>query len=188
MGAIFSCLRDGEMVRGDPVEHSMRSGVGTALRPAPPGACEASASIISSSQRPHCSASAHHESTHTPAGVWDAQTGAFSSELRLALTELDKPLLEVLEIGHIRLLRSEWLLKQKDSFILPRRQELEELEKLGQSPLLSCEEAVALIRRGDRSVGALTYRWLTAKHPVSPQPPSPCPSPRILPILVDASR
>jgi len=170
MGAIVSCLRDGEMVRGDPVEHSMRRGVGTPLRPAPPGVyatapCEASASIISSSQRPHCSASAHHESTHTPPGVWGAQTGAFSSELRLALTELDKPLLAVLKIGDIRLLRSEWLLKQEDSFILPRRQELEELEKAGQSPLLSCEEAVELIERGDRSVGALTYRWLTAKHP-----------------------
>jgi len=125
--------------------------------------------------------------------VWDAQPGAFSSELRSALTELDKPLLAVLKNGDIRLLRSEWLLKQKDSFILPQRQEVEkleveELEKRGQSPLLSCEEAVALIERGDRSVGALTYRWLTAKHPVSPQPPSPCPSPRVLPILVDASR
>lgn len=148
---------------------------------------EASASS-SSSQRPQGSASARHGSTHTQAGVRDAQPGALSYELRLALTELDEPLLAVLANGDIRLLRSEWLLEQRDGFILPRRQELEELEKQGQSPLLSCEEAVALIKRGDRSVGALTYRWLTAKHPVSPQPPSPCPSPRVLPILVDSSR
>ena len=102
--------------------------------------------------------------------MWDAPAGTFSSELRLELTELDEPLLAVLANGDIRLLRSEWLLEQPEGYILPRRQELEELEKQGQSPLLSCEEAVALIKRGDRSVGALTYRWLTAKHPVSAHP------------------
>ena len=130
--------------------------------------CEASASSSSpgGSQRPHGSASARHESTHTQAGVWEAPAGAFSSELRLELTELEEPLLAVLANGDIRLLRSEWLLEQPEGYILPRRQELEELERQGQSPLLSCEEAVALIKRGDRSVGALTYRWLTAKHPV----------------------
>ena len=54
---------------------------------------------------------------------------ATSCDLRVALTELDEPLLAVLANGDIRLLRSEWLLEQPDGFILPRRQELEELEK-----------------------------------------------------------
>ena len=149
--------------------------------------CEASASSSSgcSQQGRHGSAaSALHESTHTEAGVWDAQPDALPSDLRDALTELDAPLLAVLANGSIRLLRSKWLLAQPDGYTLPRRQELEELEKQGQSPLLSCEEAVALIKRGDRSVGALTYRWLTAKHPVSPHPPSLTAKP----FLVDASR
>ena len=96
-------------------------------------------------------------------------TGAPSSDLHALLTELDEPLLKVLRAGDIRLVRSAWLCKQPDGFILQRRQELEGLGKPGhQSPLLSPEEAVNLVKRGDRSVGALTHRWLTARHPVSP--------------------
>ena len=47
------------------------------------------------------------------------------------------------------------------------RQELETLEATGAapSPLLSPAEAVALVRRGDRSAGALTYGWPTRAHP-----------------------
>ena len=33
------------------------------------------------------------------------------------------------------------------------------------SPLMSTDEAVAVIRRGDRSAGALTYGWLAHFHP-----------------------
>ena len=44
-------------------------------------------------------------------------------------------------------------------------QQLEALERTGDSPLLSPEEAVALVRRGDRSVGALSYGWLSAGDP-----------------------
>jgi hypothetical protein len=56
---------------------------------------------------------------------------------------------------------------QPDNFKMPNRQELEALEKSGASPspLLSGEEAAALVRRGDRSIGALTYGWLMSGDP-----------------------
>jgi hypothetical protein len=69
--------------------------------------------------------------------------------------------------GAIRLLCVKWLLMQPDNFKMPNRQELEALEKSGASPspLLSGEEAAALVRRGDRSIGALTYGWLMSGDP-----------------------
>ncbi len=88
-------------------------------------------------------------------------------KLRQTLTELDAILIQVLLQGAIRLLRVEWLMKQLDDFKMPNRQALEELEKSGASPspLLSGEEAAALVRRGDRSIGALTYGWLMSGDP-----------------------
>ena len=46
-------------------------------------------------------------------------------------------------------------------------QQLEELERSGASPspLLSPEEAAALILQGDRSVGAVTHGWLSPGNP-----------------------
>ena len=60
-----------------------------------------------------------------------------------------------------------WLLARPDGFRLTYRQELEALERNGASPspLLSPEEAVELIERGNRSVGALTYPWVMDSHP-----------------------
>ncbi len=88
-------------------------------------------------------------------------------KLHRALTELDAILIQVLLRGAIRLLRVEWLMKQLDHFRMPRRQVLEELEVSGvlPSPLLSGEEAAALVRRGNRSIGALTYGWLSPGDP-----------------------
>ena len=88
-------------------------------------------------------------------------------KLPKALSELDTILIDVLLSGAIRLLRVEWLMKQLDDFKMPNRQELEKLEKSGvsPSPLLSGEEAAALVRRGDRSIGALTYGWLSPGDP-----------------------
>ena len=82
-------------------------------------------------------------------------------KLPKALSDLDAILIEVLVSGAIRLLRVEWLMKQLDNFKMPNRQELEKLENSGESPspLLSGEEAAALVQRGDRSIGALTYGW-----------------------------
>ena len=89
------------------------------------------------------------------------------SKLRQALTELDKIVIDVLLRGAIRLLCVKWLLMQPDNFKLPNRQKLEEIERSGvlPSPLLSCKEAAALVERGDRSIGALTYGWLSPGDP-----------------------
>jgi hypothetical protein len=88
-------------------------------------------------------------------------------KLPKALSDLDAILIEVLVSGAIRLLRVEWLMKQLDNFKMPNRQELEKLENSGESPspLLSGEEAAALVQRGDRSIGALTYGWLSPGDP-----------------------
>ena len=88
-------------------------------------------------------------------------------EVREVLAALDEHLIEVLATGAIRLLRVEWVQQQPDDFKMPRRQELEALEQSGASPspLLTPQEAVALIRRGDRCVGVLTYGWLSPGDP-----------------------
>jgi hypothetical protein len=88
-------------------------------------------------------------------------------KLHRALTELDKIVIRVLLCGAIRLLCVEWLLMQPDNFKMPNRQALEALEKSGASPspLLSREAAASLVRRGDRSIGALTYGWLSPGDP-----------------------
>ncbi|KOO30621.1 hypothetical protein Ctob_005934, partial [Chrysochromulina tobinii] len=88
-------------------------------------------------------------------------------KLHQALSELDTILIKVLLSGAIRLLRVEWLMKQLDNFKMPNRQALEEIERSGvsPSPLLNPQEAVALVERGDRSIGALTYGWLMAGDP-----------------------
>jgi hypothetical protein len=88
-------------------------------------------------------------------------------KLRQALTELDKIVIQVLLHGAIRLLCVKWLLMQPANFKMPNRQALEELEESGASPspLLSPQEAAALVGRGDRSIGALTYGWLSPGDP-----------------------
>ena len=84
-----------------------------------------------------------------------------------ALTELDKIVIQVLLLGAIRLLCVKWLLMQPANFKMPNRQKLEEIERSGASPspLLSPREAAALVERGDRSIGALTYGWLSPGNP-----------------------
>jgi predicted DNA-binding ribbon-helix-helix protein len=88
-------------------------------------------------------------------------------KLRQALTELDKIVIQVLLSGAIRLLCVKWLLMQPANFKMPNRQALEEIERSGvsSSPLLSPQEAVALVERGDRSIGTLTYGWLSPGDP-----------------------
>ena len=88
-------------------------------------------------------------------------------KLSQALTELDKIIIKVLLCGAIRLLCVKWLLIQPANFKMPNRQALEEIERSGvsPSPLLSPQEAVALVERGDRSIGALTYGWLMSGDP-----------------------
>ena len=91
-------------------------------------------------------------------GVADEPTLQLPPEVRDALTALDDKLVTVLESGAIRLVSTKWMLAQPADFRMPRRQELEQLERSGASPspLLTSVQAVALIRRGDRSVGVLS--------------------------------
>ena len=88
-------------------------------------------------------------------------------EILQALTPLDDQLVAVLASGDIRLVSSEWLAQQPPEFKMPMRQELERWEQEGASPspLLSPDEATALIREGNRSVGVLSYPWLSPGDP-----------------------
>ena len=85
------------------------------------------------------------------------------------LTAFDDRLVNALKASIIRLARAEWILAQPDYFRMPYRQQLEELEQSGvlPSPLLSHEDAAALVRQGDRSAGAVTHAWL---YPGNPDP------------------
>jgi len=83
--------------------------------------------------------------------------------------EIDGPIRERLADGTIRLLRCAWLLSaDSDQYlgrdgsgkvIMRRRQELPE------EAFLSPSEAVQLLDGADRSILALSYRWLTREHP-----------------------
>eukprot|EP00900_Chrysochromulina_parva_P008174 jgi/Chrpa1/17358/Chrysochromulina_OHIO_Genome00018627-RA len=91
--------------------------------------------------------------------------GAPSEEMIRVLSRLDDRLADALRDGDIKLLRVSWLrrlrglLRQPDWRSLRRRQELEALR--AESPFLTAEEAVVLLRRGTRGVGALTHGWLS---------------------------
>ena len=85
------------------------------------------------------------------------EASVLPSDTHSILRKLDSHLIEVLKRGDIRLIASEWLLQQSDDFRMLRRQELEELERADQSPLLRPEEAVALIQGSIRSTGVLSY-------------------------------
>ena len=83
-----------------------------------------------------------------------------------ALTSLDDDLVDALWREDIRLLRGSWLLQQPPGFRLPRRQDLEALEREAfereeESPLLSGQEASELILSCNRGMGSFTHGWLT---------------------------
>ena len=100
-----------------------------------------------------------------PEGKKVAEPVGAPSEMIRVLSGLDDRLAVALRDGDIKLLRVSWLkrlrrlLRQPDWRSLRRRQELEALR--AESPFLSAEEAVALLRRGTRGVGALTHGWLS---------------------------
>ena len=83
--------------------------------------------------------------------------------------QIDGPIRERLADGTIRLLSCAWLISAaSDAYlgrtasgevIMRRRQELPE------EAFLSRSEATALLDLADRSILALSYRWLTAAHP-----------------------
>jgi hypothetical protein len=71
--------------------------------------------------------------------------------------------------GSVRLLRCAWLLSAESDASLGRSPTgdviMKRRQELPHAAFFSPEEAAALLDRGDRSVLALTYRWLTADHP-----------------------
>ena len=104
------------------------------------------------------------ESRQSGLGGFTAREALFSPEILTVLTALDDRLALVLRNGDIRLVHSAWVLVQDpESFRMPHRQALEAMEKSGvsPSPLLSPQEAEALLRCGQRGVGALSQyaRW-----------------------------
>ena len=89
-----------------------------------------------------------------------------------ALAALDDGLVETFEKGHIRLVRTAWLLAQPATYRLERRQGLEERERQGEAPFLSSDRAVALVRhavvsltqksrRPTRRIGVVSHGWLS---------------------------
>ncbi len=88
-----------------------------------------------------------------------AKAKSNAEEMLRELSALDDRLVETLEKGDIAWVRSAWVLQPSVDRML-RRQELEQLARSGASPspLLEPGEAAALVRRCDRSAGALTVR------------------------------
>ena len=84
-------------------------------------------------------------------------------DVKEELSKLDEELLAKLSAGDIRLVRSAWLLLPAVTK-MRKRQELETIEEQGAtrdvSPLPSCDEAAALVRRGTRSAAVLSHGWL----------------------------
>ena len=97
----------------------------------------------------------------TPAAPPAEASPALGAELA-TLSSLDDHLAHALEDGALRLLSSSWLKRQPEGYRIQRRQQLEALKT---SPFLSATEAVALLRRGTRSIGVLSYGWLSAGDP-----------------------
>ena len=93
-----------------------------------------------------------------------------AQSLVVILSSLDDGLVAVLKRGDIRFVRSAWLLLLPPGELIPFRQKLEELELQGASPspLMNPAEAVALLRKCNRSVGALTYGWLSLGSAFAP--------------------
>jgi hypothetical protein len=87
-----------------------------------------------------------------------------SAQLLRVLSKLDDRLIDRLDAGDIRILRASWLC-QPSVARLARRQDLEQLERGGDSPFLRANEATDLLRRGGRCLGALTYGWLLPGDP-----------------------
>ena len=81
-----------------------------------------------------------------------------SSVLLAADAKIDEPLIKELGRGTIRLLRCNWLLTT-DIKKLQRQQDLPP------EAFVSPTQASRMVRRGDRSVLALSYGWFTPIHP-----------------------
>jgi hypothetical protein len=110
--------------------------------------------------------------------VWNSgnmsKTGGSSKETSAIFKRMDRQVEDALQRGIIRLLSVTFLLSQPDDWHLGRRQDLERdfpddpdphRPRPPQCAFLRNAEAVKLLKRADRSVFVLSYRWLTAHDP-----------------------
>ena len=85
-------------------------------------------------------------------------------------TAIDGPLFDRLQDGSIRLLRCDWLISWGVFAELERNPvtgepRMKRRQDLPEHAFFPPEEAAALLKRKNRSVLALSYRWLTRLHP-----------------------
>jgi hypothetical protein len=108
----------------------------------------------------------------TALSVQDLSIDETASTVLQELRPLDAELVAALQQADIRLLRASWLRARPEGYVLQNRQELEALEEgadgssanADDSPLLSPDEAVELIRCGDRRVSVVSHGWLKGGH------------------------
>ena len=89
--------------------------------------------------------------------------------LMSADARIDRDLRKALVEGDVRLLKCSWFVSAEADTVLGRHASgaviLKRMQDLPPEAFHSPEEAAALLDRGDRSVLALSYRWLTGLHP-----------------------
>ena len=92
-----------------------------------------------------------------------------SAVLAAADAKIDGALRERLQDGTVLLLRCSWLASPASDAFLGRDASgavvMKRRQDLPPEAFVPCDEAVAMLERGDRSVLALSYGWLTALHP-----------------------
>ena len=116
-----------------------------------------------------CSASKREEDVRFTSPQDIAQDAEKHAQALVALAALDEPLVGVLSSGDIRLLCAAWMREQPEGWQLQRRQDLEALEKAGERPFLSTEQAEAGLRKGERVLAIISQ---CAAPPPSPLPPA----------------
>ncbi|EOD23090.1 hypothetical protein EMIHUDRAFT_195665 [Emiliania huxleyi CCMP1516] len=84
-------------------------------------------------------------------------------------SRIDGKLVARLRDGSVRLLRCDWLASESADAFLGRDADgtviMKRCQDLPAEAFVPCEEAVALLEAGDRSVLSLSYGWLTPLHP-----------------------
>ena len=102
----------------------------------------------------------------TGRGIATARIIELDPEVKRELSALDYDLIEVLGRGDIALVRSSWLLAQRDlqpNYRIVRRQDLKPVG--GITPHLEPEEAKRLLLKGERAIGALSFGWPIQGNP-----------------------